>query len=212
MPQSLDALANAARLRQSPGRSNFANYEDIFAGPAEGAVPSAHEMFTGRQNSDEAATALGAGPAISALRRAFDANQLLGVEEDIATEANLAGGRPQRIATMQAEAGNDVADIQSEGAAGRQFLPFADQLHRRSQGELDRRLTTQYLLPAQLRAQGDVRAAETTAQGRVAAVGKRNESLPMQGLFNALSAILNNKGELPSPEELARLRAQFGVQ
>jgi hypothetical protein len=49
MPQipSLAGFNNAQLLKQSPSSANMANYDDIFAGPAEGHVPTAWEQFSG---------------------------------------------------------------------------------------------------------------------------------------------------------------------
>jgi hypothetical protein len=44
-------------------------YGDVFAGPAAGHVPTAWEQFSGDRNADAAETAMGAGPAIDALRK-----------------------------------------------------------------------------------------------------------------------------------------------
>lgn len=212
MPPSLDALTNAARLRNSPGQSNMANYADIFAGPAAGHVPSAHEQFTGDLNADNAATELGAGPAISALRHAFDNQRLQQVDSQLGEEADLSSGRPQHIATMQHTAGNALADMDSEAAAGRHFLPFQSQLDERDTADALQTAQARYVLPAQLKAQGDANAATITAKGRVDAAGARDHSLPMRGLMDALTAIINKTGHAPDDQTLATLRTQFGVK
>lgn len=207
MGQGINALASAALLKQSPGRSNMSNYEDIFAGPSAGHVPSAHEQMTGDANSDMAATALGAGPAFHALQAAFDQQRLQDQESSLNLEDDLRGGRPQRIAGMQHAASNDLADMDSEAAAGRERLPNASLLHERNVNELTNQNSLRYLLPAQVEAEGRLGAARTTAQGRVDA---STAGLAQKGLQAALLEMLQS-GKVPSQDEVTALKQRFST-
>lgn len=206
MALSLDALANAARLKNS---SSMANVAQFFPGMAEGHVPSAHEQVTGDANAETAATELGGGPAIAALRHAADAARLAHLDSELGTEADLGSGRPQHIAGMQHANANTLAALDSEAEAGREYLPFAQQLHDRGIHELDQKLTNQYVLPAQLKAQGDVQAATIDAQGRVQAAQAPQAGLPMRGLLSALTAIIQKTGAPPTDDQLRALQHTY---
>jgi hypothetical protein len=135
MPQipSLAGFNNAQLLKQSPSSANMANYDDIFAGPAEGHVPTAWEQFSGDRNADAAETAMGAGPAIDALRHAMDdqrlqqsANVRAKLDDNQMVEDDFnANGLNRGMAHANVQ--NQVGDVLSEGKARRGFLPWAQQ-------------------------------------------------------------------------------------
>lgn len=185
----------------------MANYDAIFAGPEEGYVPTAHEQMTGRANADDAATAMGGGAAMAALRAAFDHRRLQQVQTDINREDDLLGGRPQRIAGLEQVATAGLEDFASEAAAGREFLPNAAALHSRNVGDALSRADVQYGAPARARAAGDIDAASIAAEGRVRAASAGRPDQAVTGLQNALRAMIeSNGGKLPSPAEVEELR------
>lgn len=210
---ALDALQNAARLKASPMQSNFGQYDEVFAPAGGGHAPAAWEQFSGHQNADNAATALGGGPAIQALRHAADAQRLGDIDDQLGAEADLSSGRPQHIAGMQAEMGADLADFTSERGAARSFLPNATDAQYRDTESAQDLAQTRYVDPAVYKAQGDEQAARIGASGRVGAVQARNQGDGLRGLYNALNTIMSaNGGKPPTPEQVAQLKASFGLQ
>lgn len=212
MPQSpLDILQNAARLKGMQSSTNMDTYGDIFAGPAEGHVPTAFEQQTGDANADMAETALGAGPAINSLRDAFAEMEREKYQGADNQEADfLEHGMDRGVARANVQ--NQTGDMLSEGAARRSFLPFAERAGQRDAERAESLAQTRYLQPAQIQAQGNVLGRQADAQGRIGAAQAKDASLPTRALFDALNAFFEKKGRMPEGAELQQLKQTFGVQ
>jgi len=218
MPSQFEALQNAQLLKQSPSRANMANYADIFDGPEEGHVPTAWESYSAGQNADNAETALGAGPAIDALRAAMDegrlqdrANVQSGLADDQLVEDDFnANGRNRAVA--HANVGNEVGDLNSEAKARRGFLPWGAAQNERDTESAFGLADTRYSQPARIRGQADVASAQMGAQGRIGAA-QMSHGNPIEALQKALHEML---AQGKSPEELEaalpQLKQVYGVQ
>jgi hypothetical protein len=206
--QPTDILANLARLKSSPSDANFANNDAIFAGPAAGHVPTAWEQQTGDENADRAETAMGAGPAIDALRHAADEQRRQVVTNADAADADYRQHGMER-ARMHSNVANEIADIDSEAAAHRTYLPWAESAGNRDAGRAMAQTEARYLMPAQIAAQGNIMGHQAEAGGRLAAAQATAGSLPQRGLMDALTAIIEKTGRVPTPEEIANLRNTF---
>lgn len=202
-----DALS-ALRNLKSP--ANVSGALDPFAPPDH--ALSAGEMGSLDAIRGQATEALGAGPAFHALSQALDRNRFANTSEDLAERDSLASGVPHDIAMQHAAITNDVGDVTSERGAERQFMPFASQLHERNMGDVLQRNEAQYGYPAMVKARADLEGAQIAGNARVAAAGARDASLPMRGLMDALSAFVNKNGKMPTPDEVAAMRATFGVK
>lgn len=209
--QPTDILANMARLKSSPSSANMANYDDIFAGPAAGHVPTAFEQQTGDANADAAETAMGAGPAIDALRHVSDEQRRQTASNlDAADEDFQQHGLERGLAHSNVR--NQVADIDSEAAAHRGFLPWAESANFRDTNNARELAQTRYLLPAEIQAQGNVQGHVAEAQGRIGAAQTATQSLPQRGLMDALSAFIEKNGHMPDDAIITRLQQLYGGQ
>ncbi len=215
---SLAGLQNAQLLKQSPSRANMANYADIFDGPSDGHVPTAWEQQSGDANADRAETALGAGPAIDAQRRAADESRLqdtADMQGDLANnqlvedDFNANGlNRGMNHANVQ----NQIGDVNSEAKARRGFLPWGQaEDDRQTEGALAT-ADARYGQPARIKAAGDVNAAAMGAQGRIGAA-QASHGNPMEALQKALHEMVA-QGKTPEQilQVLPQMKQAFGVQ
>lgn len=210
LPPSLSALAargNNANLLQ--GMDSDVNvgggYGDVFAGPAAGHVPTAWEQFSGDRNADAAETAMGAGPAIDALRKMSRAQEAQKLENNSMDEADFFAHGLDRGLT-HANTQNQVADVLNEGAARRHFLPFEKQFEEGNDEQAQSLAATRYMLPAQIEAQSRLGAASMEAQGRVGAAQAGHPTLsPLQAMQDALMKRFA-AGYAVSPKELEQLQ------
>jgi hypothetical protein len=215
MPQipSLAGFNNAQLLKQSPSSANMANYDDIFAGPAEGHVPTAWEQFSGDRNADAAETAMGAGPAIDALRHAMDdqrlqqsANVRAKLDDNQMVEDDFnANGLNRGMAHANVQ--NQVGDVLSEGKARRGFLPWAQQESEQNMNDVLATSDARYGEPARARAFGDMQTAKITGDSRVEAA--RVAHAPISDPIEAFKAALLKRFEAGYPitkEDIAQLQ------
>ena len=217
MPSQFEALQNAQLLKQSPSRANMANYASIFDGPEEGHVPTAWESYSAGQNADSAETALGAGPAIDALRAAMDENRLQSradVQADLSDDQLVeddfnANGRNRAVA--HANVGNEVGDLNSEAKARRGFLPWGQAQNERDTEQAFGLADTRYGQPARIRGQADIASAQIGAQGRMGAAQMRQGN-PMEALYKALDEYQAKQGRAATPEEVDGFKRVYGVQ
>lgn len=212
MASPIDALQNAARLKASPSTANTANYDDIFAGPAAGHVPSAFEQRSNEANMENAATSLGAGSAITGLRHAADESRLQGINDELGQEAELSSGRPGRIAGLQAGIKNTVGDQLSEGSARRSFLPWAEDVHQRDEATSLAHENARYGAPAEAKAVGDIGAARVGAQGRIDAANAAHTGDPQRQFANMINEYIAKNGAPPTPEIAALLKSFIGLK
>lgn len=181
---------------------------DITSG---GHVPSAWEQAGNDEARDMASTALGASPAIQALRHAADERRLQAHEDEYAHEVDLAGGGPARIASMESGIENQQGDILSEGHARRQFLPYASELNARDAAAKQHALELQYIAGPQIKAQSDVDVARIGAQGHVEAARAAHAALdPIAALREAIVKRYG-AGYTLSPDDLKSLTASLGA-
>ncbi len=220
MPSPLDALQNAQMLRQSPSRANMANYDDIFAGPAEGHVPSAWEQQSGDENANRAETALGAGPAIDALRHAMDEQRMQGSADlqsgldDQQTIENDFNANGLNRGLAHANVQGQVGDVLSEAKARREFLPWGQAASEQNDAQAQAIADARYGQPARIKAYGDVQAAQAGAQGRIGAAQAAHGN-PMEALYKAFdewAAIKSKKGEIATPDDFAHFKQTYGIQ
>lgn len=221
MPQasSISALQNAALLKNSPSRANMSNYADIFDGPAEGHVPTAWEQQSGDANADRAETALGAGPAIDALRHAADEQRLQGsadvmsglADDQLVEDDFNANGlnRGMNHANVQ----NQIGDVNSEAKARRGFLPWGQAADERDTGNAASLADARYGQPARIKAASDRDAAALGASGRIGAA-RASHNGPIDALNKALTDMLGQEGMTPEKiiPMLPKLKQMYGVQ
>lgn len=201
-------LESAAVLRNSPAASNFDQYDDVFAPPAEGHVPSAWEQATGDVVRNAAETTLGAGPAIDALRRVADERRLQTTNDLLASDADMEAHGLQRELT-RAGIENQVGDVMGEGKARRGFLPWAQEANQRDMAARLQQLQLQYMAGPQIAAQGHVAAAQAEAQGRVDAAKALHTPLdPIEALRAAVLKRFQS-GFPVDPSEIASLQTGF---
>jgi len=198
--------------------ANMDSYSSIFDGPSGGHVPSAWEQYSGDRNADAAETAMGAGPAVDALRRAFNEKQLqdrASVQSKLSNDQLVeddfnANGLNRGLA--HADVQNQVGDSLSEARARRQFLPWGQQAGEQNDQQRLAELYAHFVQPAQTKAQGDIGAATINAGGRIGAAQASTGS-PIEALQKALLELV---GQGKSPEELQtllpKLKQVYGVQ
>lgn len=188
------------------------NYDDIFAGPAEGHVPTAWEQQSGDANANNAETALGAGPAIDALRHAADEQRLqgsadvqAGLDDDqlVENDFNANGlNRGMNHANVQ----NQIGDVNSEAKARRGFLPYATAADERDTESAASLADARYGQPARIKAAGDVNAATMNASGRIGAA--KAAHAPLDPISALRQAVMDRfKAGYPvDPNDLAKLQ------
>jgi hypothetical protein len=101
---------------------------------------------------------------------------------------------------------NQVGDVLSEGAARRRTLPYASQAIADEARQEQELAATRYLLPAQMKMQGDIAAAATTAQGRVQAAQVPGQNLSTRALYDVINALTEKTGKVPDPETIETLK------
>jgi len=200
----LNQAANARILQNSGSDRNMANYRGVFDIP-EGGTMSAMEQDSADLNAEEAMSAMGASPAIRALRDAADESRMQEAT-NLEAEASDFAAHGQERGLQRAKTQNLLQDTSSEGAARRQTLPWAAQAESRASESANSLADARYGAPARTKAYGDVEAARMNAQGRVGAVEARTKSLPQEALFGALKAFIEATGKMPSPEDVAQLQ------
>jgi hypothetical protein len=214
----MQALNSAQLLKNSPSSANMANYADIFDGPAEGHVPTAWEQQSGDANADRAETALGAGPAIDALRRAMDEQRLQGsadvraglADNQLVEDDFNANGLNRGMA--HANVANEIGDVNSEAKARRGFLPWGQAQNERDTENAFGLADARYAQPARTRAQGDVASAQIGAQGRIGAA-QATHGNPVEALQKALHEMLAQGKSMQELEAaLPQLKQVYGVQ
>ncbi|HEX7048585.1 MAG TPA: hypothetical protein VF188_00100 [Longimicrobiales bacterium] len=131
---------------------------------ADTADPFRRAQALGR--ADDLGRTLGAGPEFETQQRQDEQDRLRAITAEHADEADLASGRPERIAMLRAALNNRVADVNSEAAAGRSFLPFAEQRRAQDMADAIQRAETQYGYPAQIKAQADLEGHRIDAAAR----------------------------------------------
>ena len=167
---SADAMASL------PSISNVGkDYEGL--SPAPGHVPSAWEQMGTEALNDQVSTALGASPAIQALRRAADERRSQAHEDEYQHEVDLAGGGPGRIAGMEADIEGKVGGQLARYHALTQFDPMVEALHARERGEKTQDLGMQYVTAPGVKAAGDLAVAQATAKGHVDAANAAHQLL-----------------------------------
>jgi hypothetical protein len=136
--------------------------------------------------------------AIDALMKQAGARRDIALADQAAEDYDTTYRGPQR-----AQVGNQIADITSEGAAGRQFLPNASKLYQRNRGAALEDANMRYLQPAMIGAQADLDAADIAGQSRVAAAGvrgpagKSQDEIMLDGLLKAAMGQLELEGMTP---------------
>lgn len=197
------ALASAATLKSSPGLSNFDSYAGMF-NPGTKVLPdgthvglSASEEGDLSHVQDEAATALGASPAIVALRQQAGERRMQHGMDVAAEDEDLATHGMQRL-QMQ----NQFADYNSERGANRQFLGNAAALHARDYGDKMHQIREQFIRPAEIEADSrlateDLRGGYAVDAARTRAAGSdRTQEIALKGLLDAAIAQIKTKGRL----------------
>jgi hypothetical protein len=212
MPQlsPSDILGNMARLKGSPSSANMENYADIFAGPAEGAAPSAFEQHSRGQLADSVETTLGAGPAIAGLRRSADERRLQDRTNIQAEDADyMENGLDRGMAHANVE--GQVGDVLSESKARRGFLPFASQAHDQAFGDAAAQADIRYGQPARIHADAALGSAAIRGRAQVDAAETRKRVDPTQELFRALEEMIRQGGgKLPSDVDVEGLKRLYG--
>jgi hypothetical protein len=154
---------------------------------------------------------MGAGPAVDTLRRLARAKQMQDTEDTGLDEADFFAHGLERGMT-HANVQNQVGDVLSEGAARRHTLPYAaSEAQDEEQRQMDL-AATRYMLPAQIKAQGDLQAASMAAQGRV---GAAQAAHPQLGSVDALKAALLKRFESGypiDPKDIAQLQTLLQQQ
>jgi hypothetical protein len=148
--------------------------------------------------------------AVSNLMRLTGAQRQIGRDNQAEADFDLANNAPNR-ARLQ----NDVGDINSERAAGRAFLPNASQVYTRGRADTRQDNYSRYQLPAEIRSDAELGAAELGRQGQEARAnatlgaanakaGDPNRELIIGGLMKAAQEqIVSGKGV--NPQELAQI-------
>lgn len=201
-----DALAALRNLR-SP--VNVSAALGPFAGP-EGRSMSASEGNSLDAVRNSAAEALGAGPAFHGLTQALDREKFAHTTEELNARDDLSSGLPSQVALGEAGVHNKVADVNSEAGFGRETLPFALQARDRAVAAENAHANLQYVLPAQLKAQGDVGAAQASAKGQTDIENLRQKSLSMRGLMEAINALVAKTGKPPTADDIGHLQTLYG--
>lgn len=158
---------------------------------------------------DTASTALGASPAIQALRQAADARNLQALTNERTHLNDLESGVPQDIATHEAGVENAVGDLLSEGAARRNFLPYKSEENDRQAAAKEHALELQYLAGPQMKANTDLQIAQMND------ATKRAEIKPQATPVDILRAALAKRfaaGQNPSDDDVNTLKHQLGIQ
>lgn len=214
LPASLQALQAAAQMKAL--NDPLTNVAQDFAGPSDpNHVPSQAEMLgPGRPGgmgsedvADQAATALGGGPAIEAMQRMADFGRRNTFDNQAASDADLEG--PD--ATTRAMAGttltNKVGDINSEAAAGRHFLPKQSAVDAQTAAAHQAEMTMKYLGGPQINAQSAHDTAMIHASEGPAAEAAKTAGLPARTMAEMLAQLVAKKGGgIPSPEDAASLQ------
>lgn len=198
--------SGAARLRSLNSPTNMSAFGDVLAGLSAG-DQNAGNFGASDALQSRLVDAFDGGPALRALRAAADEHRLQHTQDENSVLADLESGVPHAIATESANIGNDVEDINSERGFSRQTLPFASQDRDRTAAAKSALAQMQYVLPAQLKAQGDIGAAQATAQGaRDVETMKQQPVNSLTALRAALAEYIKSTGTIPSADDLARLQ------
>lgn len=154
-------------------------------------VSMGSSQFSGELRRRQAA-GLDQDLAIEALQKQAGARRDIAIDDQAAADYDTTYHGPQR-----AQVANQIGDITSEGAAGRQFLPNARQLYGRNRQAATEDAYHRYQVPAQIGAQADLDVADIAGQSRVAAAdargqasGKTMDEMMFEGLMKAAQAEL----------------------
>lgn len=156
-----DALSILAR---NPSLSNVgARFAELT--PTYGRTPSAYQMRTDQGVSEIAQEAYGTSPAMRALndQAANERRQDRVAQEE--ADADFAAHGLER-GLLRAGVGNQIADVNSEAAAGRTFLPFASAQRDRLLQDMLAKADVQYGNPARVKAAADLESARIAAEAR----------------------------------------------
>ena len=190
MPVSpLDALKNAQLLRESKSTTNVGQLEPLFEdaySDANTADPYRRASALGRV--DDLASTFGDSPAISALRDQADARRLRIADDQNYRDAEMEANGLHR-GLVGADIQNQVNDVLSEGAAGRQFGPMATALHDRNLADKMQFGALQYKEGPTIAADAARDVAETGAKSRLDVAALENQRAALEGLLRAYGIV-----------------------
>lgn len=155
--------------------------------------------------NDQTATALGASPAISALRQALDAQRISRVQDQQDQLTDAENPDIAQTALDRARLGNQIGDVNSEAAAMRQFLPNA----QAAAGQLARSQAAAAQLKADLENRNTLARVGAEGANDIASIQAKSGAGSIEGFRQALRDIVAKKGALPSPADIAALKAQY---
>lgn len=198
----------AARLRSLNSPTNMDKFGDVLSGLYAG-DQTREDLGRSEGLSDHLVSTFDGGPALRALRAAADERRFQHVQDENAAVDDLHSGRPRELAMGASAIGNDVEDANSERGYEREVLPWAMGANDRTAAAKHALAEMQYVVPAQLKAQGDVGAAQAHAQGDVAVQGQKDKSLSVRALYDALNALIAKTGKVPSAEDVTSLQGLY---